>query len=234
MKLTAWQYTSLILTIFLTTAANAEITDVSCVYQTSTHVIPDIEDHGHQRRIPKNTKWYFWRTDKQVEVSNEAQNFGEKWISYDQQNVFYQVLYHDKKFLLNFQPADLKILGKQANWEMRTALFPQSILQQLQQKGSGKYQQFATLHYQGMVAGVNYQVDWIPELKLPLRVEKKTVNKIIVTELKEVYPLDQSPYKQHLSDKYEDMDYADIGDNESHPIVAQLQKNIGIGYFHQH
>ena len=234
MKFTVWQYTGLMLTILVTTAAKAEMPDVSCVYQTSIQVVPEANGHSHHQQMQNSSKWYFWRTAKQVEVANEEQSFGEKWTNYNQKNVFYQAIYHDKKFLLDFQPADLKILGKQSSWELRTTLFPQSMLQQLQQKDSGRFQQYETIRYQGMIAGNSYQVDWIPELKLPLRVEKKTANKTIVTELKVVYPLDKSPYKQLVSNNYEDMDYADIGDNESHPIVAQLQKNIGIGYFHQH
>ncbi len=221
------------LLIMLSANVYASIPEVSCTFQTIESFIQDSVTQPHQHAQKANT-WFFWRTAHTVEVSNATQSFGERWISYDQQSVFYQALYHDKKFLLDFQPSDLKILGKQANWEMRTTLFSQSILQQLQQHGSGKFQQYETVRYAGKVENIHYQVDWIPALKLPFRIEKQAGNKIIVTELKEFYPLLESPNKAPSSDNYEDMDYADIGDNESHPIVAQLQKNVGIGYFHPH
>ena len=234
MKPTIWQYFNFIVMVSMTTVVNAEMTDVSCVYETSIQIISDIKGHSHHKDVQKTSKWYFWRTAKQVEVSNEEMNFGEKWISNGKQTVFYQVLYHDKKFLIDFQPTDLKILGKHVSWEIRSTLFPQNVLQQLQKKGPGTFHQYKTVHYQGTVAGVSYQVEWIPELELPFRVEKYNGNNTIITELKEVYPLDKTPHKQLISDNYEDMEYADIGDNESHPMVTQLQKNIGISYFHQH
>jgi hypothetical protein len=219
----------------ITAVANAKMTDVSCAYETAEMDISKAEGSTHYHgEAKKAVKWFFWRTGKMVEVSNAKQSFGEKWRLSDNGTVFYQALYHDKHFLLNFQPADLKILGKKADWGIRSTLFPQKILEQLDQKQGGKFQQYAMVHYQGKVAGIEYQIDWLPKINLPVRVEKSSAGKKLVTELKEIYPLAQTPYKQLASEKYEDMDYADIGDNESHPVVSLLQKNSGIGYFHQH
>ena len=235
MKVTLWKYYLLIPALLgIVVTAKAEITDVSCVYETVENKVFDTEGHGHHSDTQKPTKWYFWRTDKTVEVSNAEQSFGERWALTNKNTVFYQALYHDKKFLLDFQPADLKILGQKANWEIRSTLFPQKLLQQLEKKKSGKFKQYTVVHYQGKVGGIEYQIDWLPNLNLPARVEKASLGKKVITELKEIYPLAQSPYKQLVTEKYDDMDFADIGDNESHPVVAQLQKSNGVGYFHQH
>jgi hypothetical protein len=236
MKFTLWKSFILMLALLArTVAVNAEITDISCVYETAENNISDTEGHSHHHGDAKKpVKWFFWRTDKTVEVSNAEQSFGEKWTLSNQDTVFYQALYHDKKFLLDFQPADLKILGKKTNWELRSSLFSQKLLKQLEQKHSGKFKQYVMVHYQGKIAGTEYQIDWLPELNLPARVEKVSLGKKVVTELKEIYLLAQTPYKQLANEKYDDMEYADIGDNESHPVVAQLQKNTGVGYFHQH
>lgn len=234
LKFTLCKYLVMAMALLITTITHAVTTDISCVFETTEQFIPKAQEHTHHDDTPKPRKWFFWRTDNEIEVSNEKRNFGEKWIKTATQNVFYQALYHDKKFLLDFQPADLKILGKLTNWEMRSTLFPQSVLKQLEQKNTSKFMQYAVIHYSGIVAGIEYQVDWLPELKLPSRVEKTASNKRVITELKEIYSLNDTPYKQLTTEKYEDMDYADIGDNESHPVVSQLQKNSGVGYFHQH
>ncbi len=233
MKFTKLKYFTLLpLLLGMASISNAETKDVSCVYET-VEKVSDKTGHHHDDEL-QPTKWYFWRTDKAVEVSNAEQSFGEKWTLSSKDTVYYQALYHDKHFLLDFQPADLKILGKKTNWEVRSKLFPQQILNKLEKKQRGKFKNYTMVHYQGKVAGIEYQVDWLPELNLPARVEKVSLGKKVVTELKEVYPLAQTPYRQIAHEKYDDMDYADIGDNESHPVVAQLQKDTGIGYFHQH
>ena len=234
MKFTLLKYFSLFsILLGIASVSNAEPSDVSCLYETVENVA-DTAGHHHGDTKQKPTNWYFWRTNNTVEVSNAEQSFGEKWTLSNKSAVFYQALYHDKHFLLDFQPADLKILGKKTNWELKSTLFPQAVLQKLEKKHSGKFKNYTMVHYQGTVAGVEYQVDWLPELKLPARVEKASLGQKIVTKLKEIYPLAKTPYKQLSHEKYEGMDYADIGDNESHPIVAQLQNNTGIGYFHQH
>jgi len=235
MKFTLWRFFIFTIALLLTTGANATTTNVSCVYETIETKSSLTDKHEPRNDSQKQpSKWFFWRTDKEIEVSNAERSFGEKWINNNQRSVFYQALYHDKKFLLDFQPADLKILGKQADWEMRSNLFPQSLLTQLERKNTTKFNQYDVIRYEGKVAGIEYRVDWIAELKLPARVEKNDSNTLIITELKEVYMLDKTPYKQTSTEEYEAMDYADIGDNESHPVVAQLQKNVGIGYFHNH
>jgi len=224
----------LISALLITPISHADITDVSCVYETTEQDIKETRGHSHNHHEKNATQWFFWRTDKTVEVSNAEKSFGEKWILGDKNTVFYQALYHDKQFAMDFQPTDLKILGKQTNWAMRSSLLPQSLLKQLKQIENGKFNQYHTVRYQGKVAGVEYQVDWIPQLKLPARIKKTGMKKTVLTELKEIYPLNKTPHKAQLSELYDDMDYADIGDNESHPVVAQLQKSTGIGYFHQH
>ena len=222
--------------VLMTLNTHAATTDIACVFETTEHFIPEMDGHNHHQQIhqPKPSKWYFWRTDHEIEVANGERSFGEKWTKTDKQVVYYQALYHDKKFLLEFQPADLKILGQKTNWKTRSTLFPQALLKQLKPIKTGKFKQYAMASYAGAVSGVEYKVDWLPELKLPVRVEKTALNKKVITELKEIHSVKNSPYKQSMTEKYDDMDYADIGDNESHPVVSQLQRNTGVGYFHQH
>ncbi len=221
--------------LLMTSAAEAETIDVSCVYETTELSQQKIEKNSqHDIHAEKPIKWYFWRTNTMVEVSNEEQSFGEKWLLNDKEQVFYQALYHDKKFLLDFQPADLELLGRKTNWSVRSTIFPQNLLKNLKQKTVSHYNQYEKIRYEGEIAGIEYKIDWLPEFNLPFRIEKKTSDETLVIELKEVYPLTETPYKQQLTETYDDMDYADIGDNESHPVVAHLQNNSGIEYPHQH
>ncbi len=233
--MTLKQYLILSVILLITSAAEAETIDVSCVYETTKLNQPIIEKNSqHDIHAAKPIKWYFWRTNTMVEVSNEEQSFGEKWLVNDEKQVFYQALYHDKKFLLDFQPADLELLGKKSNWNVRSTIFPQKLLKHLNKKAVRHYNQYKKTRYEGEIAGIGYKIDWLPEFNLPFRIEKKTSDETLVIELKEIYSLNETPYKQPLTEKYDDMDYADIGDNESHPIVAQLQNNSGIEYPHQH
>jgi len=233
MKMTTGQYIVLIMTLLNISNLNAEIMDVSCVYETTENHSEEFGLHHHKTEA-EVMKWYFWRTGNEIEVSNSTQSFGEKWVLSNSNNIYYQALYHDKQFLLDFQPADLKILGQQTRWQDKSTLFPKRLLKQLTVKEIGKFKQYKMVSYRGKVAGVDYQVTWLPELDIPASVVKKVSGKRVITELKEVYLLKDTPYQRITTEKYDDMDYADIGDNESHPIVAQLQKNSGIGYFHQH
>ena len=109
MKLVLRQSIGMLALLLTSIVVHAEMAKVSCVYQTTEsiiHAIDKDQQHDHKTR-----QWYFWRTANQVEVANAAQSLGEKWISNGQQTVVYQVLYHDRKFVLEFQPTDLKILA---------------------------------------------------------------------------------------------------------------------------
>jgi len=223
----------LMMLILLATNVNAATVDISCLYETTEKIDETTGLHHHAAEKPA-AKWYFWRTANEIEVSNAVQSFGEKWTLTDKSKVMYQALYHDKKFLLDFQPADLKILGKKINWEAKTTLIPKSLLKSLVKKQEGTFNGYKMVRYEGVHAGTEYQIDWLPELDIPASVSKTVANKQVITVLKQVFPLNKSPFKQLITEKYDDMDYADIGDNESHPVVAQLQKNSGVGYFHQH
>lgn len=122
-----------------------------------------------------NTSYSRYRRSKARK--NEKLNFGEKWIIHNQRNEFYQALYHDKKYPLNFQPADLKTLGKQSSWEMRITLFPKGMLLQLQQKKQQKISTVWDYSLPGIDCRHQHQVDWIPELKLPFSVKKRPLTK---------------------------------------------------------
>jgi len=227
-----WQAITISL-LFLPTIVTARITDVSCVYETTGQVIIKGEHRDQNEYAQKTNKWFFWRTEKTIEVANGERTFGEKWTITGNKQVFYQALYHDKNFLLDFQPTDLKILNKKTSWEIRSTIFPKRLLKQLKQTTKNKFNQYDRVHYKGKIAGVDYKIDWLPKFDLPARIEKSSPDKVVI-ELKEIYPLAKSLYQQQSTEKYEDMEYADIGDNESHPVVAQLQNSRGIGYTHQH
>jgi len=222
----------LMLMLLGSTHINAQTMDVSCLYETLE--TNNKQSHSHHIADKSAVKWYFWRTTNDIEVSNAGRSFGEKWTLTDKNEVIYQALYHDKKFLLDFQPADLKILDRQSNWGTKRTLIPKRLLSVLTITQQGEFKGYKMVRYEGKYAGDLYQIDWLTELDLPAKVTKKALNTQVTIELKEIFPLTKSPYKQVDTEKYDDMDYADIGDNESHPIVAQLQKTTGIGYFHQH
>jgi len=221
--------------VLISLAVHAELPAVSTVYETSVSQHVEASDEAHHKHKASKSQWYFWRSAKQVEVLNEQRDFGEKWTRTDKGIIFYQAIYHDKKFILDFQPVDLKLLGQKTNWETQSTLVSSGLLAQLKKTSTSKFKQYKKVSYEGLVSGVHYKVEWLPELKIPYRIEKhEQNNKRIVTQLSELNSFDKIAHKPLDSEEYEAMDYSDIGDNESHPIVANLQNNKGISYFHDH
>jgi len=87
--MTTGQYIVLIMTLLNISNLNAEIMDVSCVYETTENHSEEFGLHHHKTEA-EVMKWYFWRTGNEIEVSNSTQSFGEKWVLSNSNNIYYQ------------------------------------------------------------------------------------------------------------------------------------------------
>jgi hypothetical protein len=223
--------TSLLLSL-MTVHANAEsklsndnITEIAAYFQTKKTPLDQHQggDAG-QNDKQKISHWFLWRQADKIEIQSQNKAVGEVWQKLKHGQVEFIWLYHAKQFAIKYTASDLKALQNYPTWSTKTSLVSQALLQRLKKIGAKQVLGYKADIYQGKVDGLQLEIEWIDAIKTPARIRQTDNKATVEVTLLEVYPLKKAPWQPIDSEQYDDMDYADIGDNESHPI-ARLHMN---------
>ncbi|MCK8043563.1 hypothetical protein MSG37_01565 [Shewanella sp. 1CM18E] len=76
-------------------------------------------------------------------------------------------------------------------------------------------------HYQGALHNQQLKLAWLSELALPANMIMLQGKQQLNVQLVELAPLSSAEFAEHIAN-YRDMDFADVGDNESDPFIAQM------------
>lgn len=188
------------------------LSEIAATYQQSEQQL----DSDEPKKL--TTSWYLWRQTKRIELYNPKQQTGEVWRLLNDGEVAYTWLLHHKKFAVNYAPSDLKAIKNHPNWLAKASMISPQLLKQLELKPKCKFLNYQCENYSGRIGEYKLEIEWLPELQIPARIKQSTANHITEINLNTVTSLTEA--KQPLnSENYEDMDFADIGDNEAHPIA---------------
>jgi hypothetical protein len=136
--------------------------------------------------------------------------------------------FDDDKRLIEYESADLTLVGKQKSWDSIYHMIEPKFLEQLavtETKGSGCD---LIITYTGSVHGRDYTVEWNPniELLVSLSMRSDTLQESWkMTSLQTEPQQIQAAFDQRFS--YMNTDFADIGDNEADPFLVKM---INLGY----
>ena len=218
------------------------LADVACLYQTHA----SNTESGQQDKLA-DKQWYLWRQGSSVEVKGQSSPIGEHWQRLKHNEVALTWLYHDHHFAVRYSPSALKLTGNQTDWTTKASIISPALLKQLKKVGDSTVLGFAAERYQGHIGQYDLDITWIPALSIPALIvqQEDTGNRQQVSrvELIQVYPYQSAPWHPPSHDTYDDIDFADLGDNEANPMVRlfmhgieQQQKTEGrtIQYPHQH
>ena len=76
-------------------------------------------------------------------------------------------------------------------------------------------------HYQVEQHNQQLKLAWLSELALPANISIMQGAQQVTYHLVELNPLTSAEFSQHIAN-YRDMDFADVGDNESDPFIAKM------------
>lgn len=168
----------------------------------------------------QNNQWRLWRSDDLVAREVGDQSI-ERWHRASNGEIAYDRIFPQEKRVIEYVPGDLRALQSYPDWLEVTQLISADQLNRLRRLENIQTAVGEAEHYQGQIGGVDWEVHWLPEVKLPAMV--RTVNGARETSihLLEIHPLANAPWPVPSSRGYEAIDYADLGDNEADPFVQR-------------
>tara|TARA_R110002073_G_scaffold104666_1_gene236962 strand:- start:382 stop:1080 length:699 start_codon:yes stop_codon:yes gene_type:complete len=166
-------------------------------------------------------------------IAYERSEISDVWERNSVGTVSYLQVYHDFKAYIEYLPADFNVLEQaEPEWEQIGALFDLKALESLEVTGHYVMSEQDVTVYEGELEGLSVTVHWIMSLNLPVRLEYRSEDIVQVMVLQSLFGNEDAPWPQWDSTKYFGIDFVDMGDNESHPLIQAL--NAGQAGGHQH
>jgi len=201
-------------------------TPISCQYQKS-YVTNGKINQGN---------WYFLRQQNRTESRDEVARQGEIWQRDSGQHLFLTHVFFTEKAALDYTASDLKASGRLPSWDSAWSIIDPSMLEKelrLVDKAtdnSGLVQET----YRGKVNGINTEVQWLPGLKLPSSISHPDSSDKQSLRLVNCWPINKAtiqPTTDSTLSAYRHIDYSDLGDMETDPLV---QKIVALSGGHSH
>jgi hypothetical protein len=176
--------------------------------------------------------WRLWRESDRVQRDFPSSRTSEVWRR-DGKALFHVRYFHDAHRGIEFQQADLSMLGALPTWQqLGLSVSPELIadLQPAPDAGQGP----ESRHYTGTHDGVQWDITIRTDLMLPVHVERAQGADREQITLVQAWTLDAAPWKPIAVDSYEVLDFSDLGDHERDPFVMAVQGELGVAHGHGH
>ena len=174
-------------------------------------------------------QWQFIRSDNRVEKRTNKQGQIEVWKR-DKGEISYSHIFIKQKRMVEYTSGDLRSLGQYPQWDLVKYIIDPEMLNKLQKIGDTKVKGYTASKYKGQLKGVDYEITWINDLKLPAVIRQVRNGSENSVHLKELYTQGEMPWKAIDTTNYLAMDYADLGDNEADPVWG----NLALEHGHKH
>jgi hypothetical protein len=198
--------------------------------------------------------WWLMRAPLQVELRDVEKKTGhltprgEIWKHSPDGKMSYLFLMHDDKRAIEYLFDDLKVLGIKSDenqWQIISQLVSDTELAGLRKssKKSIAYQGYSTESYVGAINGAKVKLTWLPQLKIPVKLEyvyaksKVTIqlNQLNLAESTQTTSNRAPKTTEEVLDSYQQVYYTDIGDMEQSDDAKEwLAKAQGAPGLHSH
>lgn len=172
-------------------------------------------------------EWRFWREPTLLVTDNLTDGSSDRWQR-DGNTIFHQKLFHDVRSGVEFQLDDLTMLDAVPSWEQRSTLVDPATIGKLPLRRAGWRDGYPYRRFAGEVDGVQWDVTLRVDLMLATIVERQYNGLHERIELTDIYLLAEAPWVPKSSVGYEIIDFADLGDRASEPVVMQLERRLGL------
>jgi len=208
---------TVLFSVFMSSQLNADITArykvEGCDALSASSAVP-VEQH----------EWLVWKYANRVQLQQKGASYSVIWERMKDGGLQRREVYPTYKTVITYQPGDAIVLGVRNSWEDNASLFDGSLLASLEAKSDMQlYGQHGML-YEGSLRGHSYKVLWNPDIEIPLVIEILSATGAECITLVESFDphKDRRYIRPDVNDDYDDIDYADIGDEEAHPLVQAL------------
>ncbi|MCL1093543.1 hypothetical protein [Shewanella kaireitica] len=169
--------------------------------------------HGDSREVT------LIRNKQQLIYQHNPQSF-ELWDSRGE----YVRYFPNERRSVSYRKGDLLSLNMHFNFEQLNHLISPASIEGLQQRPTSKTNQLdscITQRYSGEQSGQKLVVSWIDKLELPHSFVVSNANGSMQYQLLELTSFSNNEFSALISG-YQDIDFADVGDNESDPFIAKM------------
>jgi len=182
---------------------------------------------------PQGGTWRLWRETDRVQRDFESSRTSEVWRR-DGGAVFHVKYFHEAQRGIEFQAADLSMLGAMPAWQQVGLTVSPELLADLTPSGSGREQGYEWRRYSGTHQGVQWDITLRTDLMVPVNVERRQGEAKEQVSLVGAWPLDAAPWRPLSVESYDVLDFADLGDYERDPFVLAVQGQLGLAHGHEH
>jgi hypothetical protein len=202
--------------------------DLACRFETRRL-------HRGEHERAETQDWYLWRQTASVAMQERNGKSGHLWRRDSNNQISYQWLFPIAKKAIIYYPGDLRALQQYPDWKKLAGVIDPALLgSALTAHGEVTIRNRRARRYRGRVDGQEIEVLWLEQEQLAARVHRRRKEDQEIVELKELYPLEQSPWPRLEAVGYESMDYADVGDKEADPFVRAFLRGGGRTHGHAH
>ncbi len=168
-------------------------------------------------------EWFIWREPNQIEVFDKSSAGGEMWQLGKNGDVIYFAIYHDEKLVIEYTPGDLRVLHQTPEWHrLERVVDVDSLRSNLKVSCEAEIFGRCAHFYKGQIKGIEYEMWWLEREQMPAMIRQVYPDRTVTLTLKEIYPIHESPWPYGRHRDYRHIDYADIGDRESDPVLKRL------------
>ena len=200
--------------------------EIACQFETTTHF-------QNGERPDGRYVWRMWRSKREVEVSQLGARDGEAWILDGAGGVMYSRVLHPERTEVLFNAMDLRILGRSVDWARCSSLVsPEMLAASFKETGSKRFLEWDVKEFQGTVGAQKWTVLWLADTRIAVSVEIESEGRVSRTVLQELHPLEKQPWDRLRSRGYEQIDYTELGDNDTEPRMKRIMSRMGIKCSH--
>lgn len=191
----------------------------------------EISANYHVRQGAKEFDLTYWRTIGKSAYQYPNNGITELWQKEMKNQISLTRIFHRQKRSITYEPSDLTLLGKEVNsWQKKQNLLSPQLLEKGAKKTILKSENNCLLEkHKGTIHTDEIELIWNPQLKIVIKasIQNKISHRKMQYDLTglSTYQKQVNFFKKVLS--YDQMDYADIGDNEADPFIKSM---INLGF----
>jgi len=175
-----------------------------------------------------------WRGAQEVESWQVGSKEGEVSELDGAGGVQFRRIFHPERTEVFYSAMELKVLGKTQDWSKSFSLVaPAFLVEKLAPAGQEVLLDTPLEKYVGSVDGRKWEVLWSQRDQLAYRLRVESERGVSTTTLLERHPLDKQPWDRLRKRGYNAIDFADLGDMETNPVIGRIMSRLGISCSHK-
>lgn len=173
--------------------------------------------------------WQYIRQADKVIFYYPQRNIAEQWSKDRHQKVIFERWFVSAKRVIQYNNSDLKSINNDKHWSDVGHVLQPEALKTLKKTGDSKYACWAQENYSGKQGGATVHVEWLPQLQLLKKITLTQNKQSKTIQLERLEALGAANTMLKARETYDEMDFADIGDNETDPFISNMiEQGFGV------